>query len=383
MTSKSLARSKVPGAMAAIGLLGLAATYLAAGPQRFWANWILWLFFAVAVGLGSLFIVALNHLVGSVWSVPLRRVPERLSGLVVWSAPVVLAGLLAIPVLYPWSEAEAAKTPMVAGKLVWLNVPFFSLRVLACIGLWALSYRILVHGSLRQDESRDPLFKVKAKRFSAVFMIIFAMTITIAAFDWISSLEPAWYSDIFGVYLFAGTFLSGLAATTLAVLHLRKGGRLEGVGPDHLYNLGGFMFAFTIFWGYIGFAQYLLMWYGNMPEEIFWYKQRIEGPWLAVALLLGAARFLVPFFALISREAKCDPKRLRWVALWILGGQLLDLYWMIFPVLGKRPLAGWPELSFALFFLGLGWLWARRAMSLGEDVPVGDPFLQAGYDFHL
>lgn len=383
MTAPRPPKTTLLVAMTLLGVAGAAATLFVEGPQRFWANWILWLVFLMTIGLGALFIVALQHLAGASWSVPLRRVPERLAGLAVWVSPVVLLGLFAIPVLYPWAWPSAAKIPAVAGKAGWLNVPFFSMRVAVCLALWALSYRVLVHGSLKQDKTKDPLFNVRARRFSAVFMVVFALSLTIAAFDWLSSLEPAWYSDIFGVYVFAGTFLAGLAATTLAVLHLMKRGRLPDIRSDHLYNLGGFMFAFTIFWGYIAFAQYMLMWYGNMPEEIFWYVQRTEGPWLAVALILGAVRFVVPFFALISRPAKSSPTRLKWIAVWILGGHLLDMYWLIFPVLGKGLSVGWPEVSFALLFLGPALLWARRAMTLGEDVPVGDPFLKAGLEFHL
>ena len=166
-------------------------------------------------------------------------------------------------------------------------------------------------------------------------MVIFGITITIVAFDWIASLEPAWYSDVFGVYIFAGTFLAGLAATTLAVLYLLARGKLPGVQPDHVYNLGGFLFAFTVFWAYIGFAQYLLMWYANIPEEVFWYKERLQGLWGPLVLALAVLHFLVPFLVLMPREAKTQPKRLVWIAVIMLLAHWLDLYWMIFPVLGK------------------------------------------------
>ena len=214
-------------------------------------------------------------------------------------------------------------------------------------------------------------------------MAIFALTITVVAFDWISSLEPEWYSDILGVYLFAGSFLAGLAATSLGVLYLTRRGRLEGLRPDHTYNLGAFLFAFTVFWSYIAFAQYMLMWYANMPEEIFWYKQRIEGGWLGVVLLLACVHFFVPFFALIPREKKGDFGRLGRVALLVLAAHLLDLYWMIFPVVGKSPVLGAPEISFFLCFVGLGLVWVGRAMARGEDMPVGDPFLREGLEFRL
>ena len=369
--------------MTAVGFLGVVAACFLTRPERFWANWILWFLCVLTTGLGCLFIVALAHLVGARWSVPIRRVPERLSGLVVLAAPAALVALFALPVLYPWARPEAALNPVIAGKAPWLNVPFFAVRTAVCFALWVISYRIFMGGSVKQDKTRDPAFSVRARRFAPVFMAIFALTITLVSFDWISSLEPEWYSDIFGVYLFAGTFLAGLAATSLGILYLMDRGRLPGVRPDHLYNLSGFLFAFTVFWSYIGFAQYMLMWYGNMPEEILWYKQRIEGPWLNVILLLALMHFFVPFFALVPRDRKSDPRSLRWVAVLVLTAHFLDLYWLILPVVGKSPPFSWPEISFALCFLGLALLWVRRAMTAGEDMPVGDPLLEEGLEFRL
>ena len=368
---------------AVLGLAGVAAACFLAGWERFWANWILWFLFLLTTGLGCLFLVALEHTVGARWSIPLRRVPERLSGLVLLMAPVALLALFSLPVLYPWTHPEALKNPIIAGKAVWLNVPFFSLRVVLCFILWLVAYRIFVCGSIRQDRDRGPAFNLRARRFAPLFMAIFGITITLVAFDWISSMEPEWYSDIFGVYLFAGTFLAGLAATTLAVLYLKSHGRLTAVGPDHIYNLGGFLFAFTVFWSYIGFAQYMLMWYANMPEEVFWYKERLQGAWGLLLLALAILHFLVPFFILIPREAKNNPRLLLWVAVLMLFSHWLDLYWMIFPVLNSNPPFGWPEISFALLFLSAGLLWIRRSMKRGEDMPAGDPLLREGLEFRL
>ncbi len=368
---------------AAAGLAGVLATGFVVGWERFWVNWIFWFLFVLTIGLGCLFLVALEHVVGAKWSVPLRRVPEKLSGLALLMGPALLLALFALPVLYPWTRPGAQDDPVMAGKAAWLNLPFFVVRVVACIGLWLVAYRVLVSGSARQDHEKDPRFNVRARRFAPVFMVIFGITITIVAFDWISSLEPAWYSDVFGVYIFAGTFLAGLAATTLSVLYLLARGRLPGVKPDHVYNLGGFMFAFTVFWAYIGFAQYLLMWYANLPEEVFWYRERLEGLWGALVLILAVFHFFVPFLVLIPRTAKTETRRLIWIAAIILLAHWLDLYWMIFPALGKGPVFSWPELSFAAFFISAGLLWFRRLMGSGATMPVGDPFLREGLEFRL
>jgi hypothetical protein len=374
---------RVLWSLTVLGGCGVAATPFAAGAARFWANWMLWFLYLLTLALGALFLVALEHLVSARWSVPLRRIPERVASLLLPLVAVGAVALGALPVLFPGARAEAAADPHLAGKAFWLGVPFFSARVMGCLLLGLLPLWVLVRGSLRQDLDRDPAFTVRARRFAPACMAIFALLVTEAAFDWIGGLEPEWYSDVIGVYLFAGAFLAGLATTTLAVLYLKGRGRLGDIRFDHLYNLGGFLFGFTVFWSYIAFAQYMLMWYANLPDEVHWYQARIQGAWLGVALLLAVLHFLVPFGALVTRDAKGDPGRLRWVAVVLLAAHWLDLYWLIFPQLGRTPLGSWPELSFALLFGGGTVLWLRGAMEKGEDMPVGDPFLGEGLEFRL
>jgi hypothetical protein len=370
------------GAMA-IGAAGALASYTFAGHERFWINWIFWFVLMVTLGLGALFIVALEHLVSARWSVPVRRIPERIATILLPAIPVGLIALCALPVLYPGTRPEAAHHPILAGKAFWLSIPFFSARTLVAFGLCILGLAVLVGGSLKQDATKDPAFNFRARKFAPAFMAIFALVITLLAFDWISGLTPEWYSDIFGVYVFAGAFLSGLATTALCVLYLQDRGRLEGLRGDHLYNLGGFLFAFTVFWSYIGFAQYMLMWYANLPDEVIYYKVRLVGAWRAITIALATLHFVLPFFALVTRDAKKDPKRLRRVAFLMLGAHLLDLYWLLFPVLGATPRFSWPELSFACFFISAILLWFKGAMEKGEDMPIGDPFLREGLEFRL
>ena len=375
--------NRLPVSGTALGLAGMLASGWGFGWERFWGNWLLWTLFLLTIGLGCLFIVGLEHVVGAKWSVPIRRIPERLSGLVLLMSPALLLALLSLQYIYPWTRPENLQDPVLAGKAVWLNVPFFIIRLFICLALWLVSYRILVTGSFRQDCRRDFRFNIRARRMAPLFMAIFGITITVVAFDWISSLEPTWYSDILGVYLFAGTFLAALSATSLLLIHQLVYRKLPGVGPDHVYNLGGFIFAFTVFWGYIGFAQYLLMWYANLPEEVVWYRERLEGLWLVIVLVIVTFHFLVPFLALLPRDAKSSLRRLGWVSMLMLTAHWLDLYWMIMPALGQSPQFGWMELSFTLFFISLTLMWIRRALAQGADMPIGDPFLREGLEFRL
>jgi hypothetical protein len=335
------------------------------------------------VAIGNLFIVALQHLVSARWSVPIRRVPERLATLLLPIAPIGVAGLLGARVLYPGTRPEASHHPILAGKAAWLSLPWFSARTLIVLLVALLSLALFVRGSIKQDSTKDPHFSARAKRFAPGFMILFAFMVTFIAFDWIAGLVPEWYSDIFGVYLFAGGFLAALSSTVLAVLFLKRQQRLTDVRGDHLYSLGTFTFAFTVFWSYIAFAQYMLMWYANLPDEVNWYADRLHGAWHGVTIALAILHFIVPFFALSTRDAKSSPKALLRVATLMLCAHMLDVYWLIFPSLSYQPLFSWPEVSFALLFLSGSVLWVRKSLTWGEDMPVGDPFLREGLEFHL
>lgn len=369
---------------ALVGGAGVLAAFFGSPATRFWANLLLWFCFFATTGLGALFLAALEHLVGARWSVPVRRVAERAGSLVLLAVLLGLPLLFALKALYPWTHPEARHDPFVAGKLDgWLNIPFFTVRALATFALWGLAFGVLLGLSLRQDRTADPRLTVRLRRFAPAFMALYAVTVTLLAFDWLGGLEPAWYSDIFGVYVFAGSFLAGLSATALGTLRLLSLGRLDGVREDHLYNLGGFLFAFLVFWSYIGFAQYLLMWYANLPEEVFYYAHRARGGWPWVMAALAVLHFVLPFFALLPRDRKGDPRLLRRAAALILLAHLLDLYGLIFPSVSETVVFSWPEAAFALAFGSLFCLWMRRAESLGADMPVGDPFLREGLEFRL
>ncbi|MCA9786117.1 MAG: hypothetical protein KDC10_01520 [Calditrichaeota bacterium] len=393
MSDRARNTSMLPLALLGIGLLGVIATWFSGGAMRFAANWISWYVIGLSIFLGSIFIIALEHLVGARWSIPMRRVPERITTLI---GPLFLIGLVASVLgayhFYEWGTPAfmemAAADHHLHAKHLWFSKPFFFGRLLFSFLVWAIAYKVFVLGSFAQDSSRDPRQNLGARKFAPPFMFLFAITLSLSAFDFLMSVEPRWYSTIFGVYFFSVCVLTGIATITLLVLRQLKLGRLPQVRPDHLYSLGGLMFAFTVFWTYISFSQFMLYWYGNLPFEIFWYLDRLSGGWYWLTLGLSVARFVVPFVALLSRAAKTDVKRLAWVSKWIIGTTMIDIYWVIFPSLGRMSgtshmVFGWQEISFALFFLSLGTVLLRRSMERGADMPVGDANLKAGLEFHL
>jgi hypothetical protein len=374
------------------GLLCVAALATGAGGARFGSAWLWGFSFVWGIVLGSLCFVGLHHLSHSLWSIVIRRVAEMLA------SPMWLAALLFLPIvvfgclinlfhLYPWLDAGLVRQEHVLmGKRAYLNVPFFVIRAVLFFGLWIAFASYFVRTSLKSDAGDGVARGLAMRRWSAPFMLIFAATVTFAGIDWFMSLEPKWFGTMFGVYIFSGIFPAALAAITLLTLGLERSGRL---GPglitrDHLYNFGGLQFAFICFWAYIAFSQYMLIWYGNLPEESFYLYDRLVGGWLAVSIALAIVRFVVPFLVLLSRRAKMDRKVLWCVSIIVLGGQLLDLYWLIMPASHPAaPVLGWQEVGPLLLASGL-LLWSISRF-LGRHLPVavGDPMLEQSKRFRL
>lgn len=356
MSRPSTLRAIALPACAALGALGALGAWRADAP-RFWGAWITGFLFLQTLMLGCLFQPALEHLVGARWSVPLRRVPERLGTLAWPLLPVAFLTLGALGPVYPGWHGRG-------GKAAWLSPGAMAFRVLLAASLCALASRIL--------GPRNPGLPGR-RRFAPAFMAIFALVLTQAAYDWVGGITPAWYSDLLGVYLAAGSFLAGFAATTLGTLRLLRQGRLPGLGAGHLHDLGAWMFAFTAFWAYIAYAHYLLMWYGNLPDEAGWYRLRLQGGWLHVSQALALLRFALPFVLLLSRAAKSDPRRLAWAAAIILGGHLLDMAWLVLPSIGLPLRLGWMEGAVALLLGSLALAWWARADRAGSDLPEDGP----------
>jgi hypothetical protein len=366
----------------ALGLAIFLGAYASDARRAAFDNVMLLLFLA-SLAAGSLFLVALEHIAGAVWSTPMRRIIEFLAGLTPILPLVGLPLLFHLDELFHWTHAGASGDALLQGKMPYLNVPFFVIRFVAVCLLWLMFFWLFTRNSLKQDRSGDARLTTRNIRLAAAFLPVFAVTLTVTAIDWGMSLEPHWFSTIFGVYYFSGTALAAIAAATLAIVLLLDAGFLPQLRKDNLYSLGALMFAFVNFWAYIAFSQFLLIWYANMPEETFWFMHRWENGWLVISIILIVVHFGVPYFALLPQEAKMDRNRLKLMAIWILFAHLLDLYWLIMPTFGKTVTLGWQELGIPLVATGLVVLVFAWKMERHNLVPVGDPKLQRGLDFHL
>ena len=342
----------------------------------------------VSIGLGSLFLVALEYVAGADWSTPIRRIPEYFAGLL----PILF--LLVIPLfvfnhdLFHWAHKEAvAEDKILQGKAPYLNVSFFIIRTLIFIGIWSLFYWVLIRNSKKQDETKDQLLTKRNIKFSAAFIPIFAISITFTAIDFMMSLEPHWFSTIFGVYYFAGTVVGALAAVTIAVVLLKEKGYFSPwMTDDHLFSLGALLFAFVNFWAYIAFSQFLLIWYADLPEETMWFLTRWNGNWAVFSILLIIIHFAVPYFTLLTQPSKKNPKILKFIAVWLLFAHLFDLFWMIMPdmeAMHNGYVFSWIDLVIPIAGTGLVILVFTLRSKRDNLIPVGDPKLKRGMDFHL
>ena len=380
--------SKMKTAIAVCLFLGAAGFLigLMRDPSRMWMAYLVAFFYFVSLSLGGLFFAAIQHVTKAGWSVNVRRVCESFSGFIPFAAVAAGVFLIGAPKLYSWLDsAKVASDHLLSHKEGYLNGPFFVIRLIAFFAIWLLFTKIIVGKSLAQDKSGDVSITHDLVKHGVIFILLFAVTYSFFTVDLIMSTEPHWFSTIFGVYCFAGLFQITMATMIITILYLQKKGLLTGlVTEDHLHDLGKFLFAFTVFWAYIAFSQYMLIWYANLPEETIFIIPRTEGAWLPVSLLLLIGKFIVPFFALLPRWAKRNPNHLMVVSVWTLIMQYVDIYWLVYPAYFHDHLEfGLYEICLFLGFLGLFLYAMTKFLSKNNLIPVKDPRLQESMHHHV
>jgi hypothetical protein len=387
-------RKDLPASISKIGMIllviGVVLGVLAflVDHSRALFNYLVAFTFMISIGVGALFLIALEYAAGADWSVPIRRVVEFFAAVVPLLAILVIPLLLNMHDLFHWSHQEAvAKDSVLESKAPYLNVPFFIIRVFVLIGIWTLFYFFFTKNSKKQDATKNQKLTTINIRLSAIFIPVFGITISIAAIDWLMSVEPHWFSTIFGVYFFAGSVVAALAAVTLATVLLKERGYLHpSMTNDHLFSLGALLFAFVNFWGYIAFSQFMLIWYADLPEETFWFIQKWQGSWAIFSIGLIIIQFLVPYIALVSQPSKMNPKTLKFISVWLLFAHLFDLFWLVMPEMEQMSSGyyfSWIDLTFPIGIFGILLLVFSMKVKKENLIPIGDPKLQKGLDFHL
>lgn len=324
--------------------------------------------FWLGVALGSLALLMLQYLTGGAWGLLIRRWLEAATRTLPLMALLFVPLLFGLEVLYPWTHSEGDAAAISSSpdeghnptddKRAYLNVPFFLVRAGFYFAVWLALANFLNRWSRRPDEAADPHSGLRLRRLSAAGLAVYGLTVTFASIDWVMSLEPHWYSSIYGVLFGTGQVLSALAFAVVGLTLLARRPPLDAVvTPGHLHDLGTLLFAFVFLWAYMGFSQYLIIWSGNLPEEAPWYLRRSAGMWQVIAVLLLVFHFTLPFLLLLSKEVKRNPRVMAVLAAGLLVMRIIDLFWLIAPAaepdLGPLfPLAGFA----AVLLLGVAWL---------------------------
>jgi len=367
----------------AAGAAGLIASLIGAlvTPTQFFRSYLFAFLFWNGVAIGCLSLLMIQHLTGGRWGLAIRRLLEAGTRTV----PVLLVLFLPVVVglkrIYPWAGSEQAEATIrhaIEIKHAYLNVPFFLGRAAFYFAVWLLLAHFLNRLSLETDAGLDLRRARQMRSISGGGLLLMGLTITFMSVDWAMSLDPRWFSTIYGMLFMIGTALSALALCIVVITRIMGTGPLSVVAnADTLHDLGKLMLAFIMVWAYFSYSQFLIIWSGNLPEEIPWYLRRYSGVWKLIGLFLVVFHFAVPFLVLLSRNLKRRAKTVGMVALWILAVRVVDLFWLVRP---EFPATGFPLHWLDLTLpVGLGGVWLgmfARQLKTRPLLPVGEPEVQ-------
>jgi hypothetical protein len=332
----------------------------------------------IGMGLGSMGILLMHHTVGGKWGILIRKMCEAGCRTLPYMAILLVPVMLSIPTLYPWARPEATHNANLQAKAAYLNVPFFLIRAVFYFVIWTFYAWRLSTLSAAQDDMGDERLIARMRAISAPGLVVFVFFTSFAFIDWVMSLEPSWFSTIYGVMFLIGQVLESFAFVIALVIVLSKRPPLkEYVTLQHLHDLGNLMFAFMVLWAYLSFSQFLIIWAGNLPDEIPWYLRRVRGGWEWVALALVVFHFATPFVLLLMRKTKRHAERLIKVCLLMIVIRVVDVYWVVKPAFYDGKLrVYWIDFVAPV---AVGGLWLSLffwQLNSGPLVPLKDPRLQ-------
>jgi hypothetical protein len=379
---------KVVAALAVVAGAGaLYWSYSQGHHAQTWGAYLIGAFYALGLGLFGVLWVAMLYLSKGVWSVSMRRIPEAMTAWILPGGGLILLVGLGAHSLYHWTD-PSTEDPLLLHKAPFLNMELFYTLIVASLVLWQIFAFAIVRNSRKQDKTG----KIKHSRtnvaLSAAFVVVYAITFSVVSFYLLMSLEPHWFSTMYAVLLFTDMMQTGTAFVALIAAILIMKGQLKGfLNENHLHSVSKMMFATTGFWAYIYFCQYMLIWYGNIPEETAYFLTRYQNGWLGALLALPLLKFVIPFVLLVPRENKRKPGRVAFLAVLILVAQFLELFLLVSPALGHGDHAAhghWPVVEGAVTagFVGLFFLVFSWSLGRNSPVPLKDPRLRECLNLH-
>ncbi len=366
----------------AVGIVG--SVVGAMSSERFWFSFLQNALFMLTLALGAALFIAFKSVSNAGWATVLRRVPEAMMASVPVGGLCLLLVFFGRNILYPWTNpaAESHGADLQLGfKHLWLSTPFFFGRMAVFLAVWCALIFLMRRASFQQDLDGSVEHTRKRKIYSSIFLVVFAITFSLASFDWIMSLEPMFYSTIFGFYTIAGTLTSSAAAITILVILLKKRGHLSAVGDKQMHALGQIVMGFATFWAYMWISQYLLIYYANLPEEtIYYYRRTGSNGWLTLFIVNLFLNWVIPFVMLLPRQVKMNAKWMLAACTIVLMGHWLDLYTMIFPAFFASPMIGYVDIAVFVGFAALFLIVFTLNLDAERMVPTGDPYLEESVD---
>ena len=368
----------IVGAVGAVLCLAGAVT----SPEQFYRSYLVGFLFWAGISLGCFAVLLLHHIFGAAWGFVVQRMLEAGTRTFALLAVLFLPLLLGLHHLYEWTHADVvAGDPVLQAKSAYLNVGFFVGRAVFYFLAWMGIAALLNRWSQQLDQGGAPTLAERLKNSGPPGLLVYGLTVTFATVDWVMSLDPHWYSTMFALIFIAGQVLSTLAFVVLAMRLLGEHQPLADVlRPAHLHDLGNLMLAFTMIWAYVSFSQFLIIWSGNLPETITWYKDRSEGGWQWVALGLILFGFALPFAILLSRFVKRRARLLAIVAGLVLLMRWVELLWVVQPTFRPGEIGfHWLDLVAPLAIGGL-WLWFyARQLKSRPLLPQLDPRMKEAF----
>ncbi|HSF41770.1 MAG TPA: hypothetical protein VLT87_18360 [Thermoanaerobaculia bacterium] len=370
-----------------VGVVGavLCAIGFFVSPDYFFRSWLVGWVYWMGVTLGCFAIMMLHHLTRGAWGLVVRRVMEAASRTLPWLLLLSLPLLLGMKSLYIWARPEVvAADELLQVKEPYLNVPFYLVRLVIYFAIWGGFAFVLNRMSLRQDTSDDPGLTRRMQLVAAFGLAAYCLAVTFASVDWLMSLDPHWFSTIYGVYLMGSQGLAALAFIIIFALFLSRREPMAGViQPRHFHDWGKLFLAFVMLWAYFSFSQFLIIWSGNLPEEIVWYLHRLHGGWGVVALLMVVFHFALPFVLLLSRDLKRSGRLLAGVAVVMLVMRWVDLLWQVEPSFKEHHIAhSWLYLAAPAAIGGIWLFLFVRELKKRPLLPVNDPYLPEAIAHH-
>ena len=370
---------------AGLGLLLTGAGFAMSGLDRFYQAYLVAYTFWTGIALGSLALLMVQHLTGGAWGLVMRRPLEAAVRTLPYMAVLFLPIVAGMHSIYEWSTPEALNDPAIQVKAAYLNTPFFLIRQVIYFALWSGIGTLLTNWSTEHDRTGDPALLSKMTRLSGAGLLIYGLTVTFAMVDWTMSVNPHWFSTIWGMLYVGGQALSAMAFGIVVMVMLSESAPLNKViTAHHLHDLGKFLFAFLMLWAYLSFSQFLIIWSANLPEEIPHYLTRWDHGWQWVSVFIIVGHFILPYSLLLSRDLKRDSGRLRLVATWIICARVVDYYWHVAPEFQREGLR--ISLLDVALPLALGGIFITLFLSQLRGralLPVNDPGLEKALTHHV